>query len=286
MTTPVLEAVNKKYPALLVDIVGDKRSSSLLETFPYIKNIFNKNKRANLSEQLKFLQNLRRVKYDLILDLRTPFLPFLLKGKKKLVNSSKSNLEEHSVYKHFRIVNKILPNIDTPPSCKLYLPITTQKQVALVHDLKSKNDFFVIAPGANWSKKMWSGLKYGCLIDSVIKKKLVNEVILLGNAEDKKIELGHIENMDKVLDLRGQTKLLEAACIIHDAKLFIGNDSGLGHIAAGVGCKTLTLFGPGDHQRYRPWHNDGFVLLAPDSNLDNLTLNLVIDEVTGICSCE
>ena len=57
---------------------------------------------------------------DLILDLRTPFLPFLLRGKKRIMNYSCQYKNEHSVYQHFSIVKKILPNWKNPPPCKLY----------------------------------------------------------------------------------------------------------------------------------------------------------------------
>ena len=285
MTTPVLEAINKSFPTLVVDVVGDKRSSSLLEPFPYIRHIFNKNKKADVKEQFNFLRDLRRVKYDLILDLRTAFLPFLLKGRKKFINQSNSRFNEHSVYQHFRILNKLLPKLDKPPPCKLYLPTNIRKRMATIYNLKSSNDFFVIAPGANWSKKMWPGSKYGCLIDSILKNNIVSQVILLGNTDDKKIDLGLRRINDKIIDLRGKTKLLEAACIMRQAKLFIGNDSGLGHMAAGVACKTLTLFGPGDYRRYRPWHSGGSVLIAPESNLEKLVLDKVIKEIKEVSAC-
>ena len=35
--------------------------------------------------------------------------------------------------------------------------------------------------------------------------------------------------------------------------MFIGNDSGLMHLAAASGIPTLGLFGPSPERRYRPW---------------------------------
>jgi len=47
--------------------------------------------------------------------------------------------------------------------------------------------------------------------------------------------------------------LLTAYAALKRADLFIGNDSGLMHIAAAAGIPTIGLFGPSDERRYGPW---------------------------------
>ena len=107
----------------------------------------------------------------------------------------------------------------------------------------------------------------------------------VGSDSDAEIDLDLGTSASNILDMRGKTKLLEAVSIMNRAKLFVGNDSGLGHMAASVGCKTLTLFGPGNSQRYRPWHSEGTVLLAPNSKLKNLAVYDVLEKVKGIAAC-
>jgi ADP-heptose:LPS heptosyltransferase len=62
------------------------------------------------------------------------------------------------------------------------------------------------------------------------------EVVQLGNKHDPLIE--------GTIDLRGITKLKEAAAIIKKALFHLGTDSGLMHIAKAVGTKSIILFGP------------------------------------------
>ena len=71
-------------------------------------------------------------------------------------------------------------------------------------------------------------------------------------------------------DLRGLAGLL------HGADLFIGNDSGPGHIAAAVGTPTLTLFGPTDAETWAPRHPRARVLKAPDGHLPSLSVESVL----------
>ena len=50
----------------------------------------------------------------------------------------------------------------------------------------------------------------------------------------------------------GRLNLLEVYAYIKQCKIFIGNDSGLMHIAASSGICTLGLFGPSLESRYAP----------------------------------
>jgi ADP-heptose:LPS heptosyltransferase len=55
------------------------------------------------------------------------------------------------------------------------------------------------------------------------------------------------------IDLTGQADLLTAYACLQRARLYVGNDSGLMHLAAAAGAPTLGLFGPSDDRLYAPW---------------------------------
>jgi ADP-heptose:LPS heptosyltransferase len=56
-----------------------------------------------------------------------------------------------------------------------------------------------------------------------------------------------------VIDVAGEVDLLTAYAMLKRARLFIGNDSGLMHMAAAAGAPTLGLFGPSNEAVYGPW---------------------------------
>jgi ADP-heptose:LPS heptosyltransferase len=65
--------------------------------------------------------------------------------------------------------------------------------------------------------------------------------------------LRHVVLKTRLIDLVGKTDLLTAYACLKRASLFIGNDSGLMHLAAAAGAPTLGLFGPSDERHYAPW---------------------------------
>jgi ADP-heptose:LPS heptosyltransferase len=59
--------------------------------------------------------------------------------------------------------------------------------------------------------------------------------------------------------------LLTVYAALKRARLFIGNDSGLMHLAAAAGAPTLGLFGPSDDRLYAPWGQHARVVRGPRS---------------------
>jgi ADP-heptose:LPS heptosyltransferase len=65
------------------------------------------------------------------------------------------------------------------------------------------------------------------------------------------------------IDLAGRLSLSEAAACLARMSLFIGNDSGLMHLAAAAGTPTLGLFGPSPVDEYAPSGRRAGFVVAP-----------------------
>ncbi|MEC7225599.1 MAG: glycosyltransferase family 9 protein, partial [Candidatus Latescibacterota bacterium] len=68
------------------------------------------------------------------------------------------------------------------------------------------------------------------------------------------------------------------ASTLAQAQLFVGNDSGPGHIAAAVGTATLSLFGPTDPTLWAPRRETSRVLVAPMRELNELSVERAVEE--------
>jgi ADP-heptose:LPS heptosyltransferase len=62
----------------------------------------------------------------------------------------------------------------------------------------------------------------------------------------------------------GATTLGQTAALLEAADLFLGNDTGIAHLAAAVGTPVVVVFGPTDPRRYGPLPGSG-VAVAPEA---------------------
>jgi len=108
-----------------------------------------------------------------------------------------------------------------------------------------KDLLITIHPGASKIERAWHAERFGILCQNLIKAYPV-KIILLGTYEEKLLlekisSFCSSENMMIVvkLDLAEITQLLKVS------QLFIGNDSGLLHVASLAGTPVVGIFGPG-----------------------------------------
>jgi heptosyltransferase III len=129
----------------------------------------------------------------------------------------------------------------------------------------------VIHPGSGGKHKNWP-LQHFLEVAGIVEQRGRAVTWCRGPAEFPLPPPPH----DSILE---QIPLLELARVLAAAKLYIGNDSGITHLAAAVGCPTIVLFGPtnpivwaprGDHVtvvRGNPWPRVSTVLSAVDQKL-------------------
>ncbi len=277
MTTPVLEILHERYPEYLIDIVADIRSSELFNNCPYREKIFHKNKQLLLRGGLDLLLSLRKEKYKLCVDLRTDGFSYLINTQKR-ITKKKYPGGIHAVQHYLKHIDVTTKQYGDPPT-KIWLDA---KDRSFFDTLQTgaTDKILCIAPGANFPKKIWHYRNYIKLINGLSDR--FNNVYLLGSSKDFDTGETIKENAElELLNLCGKTTLLQAAAILERAELFIGNDSGLGHLAAAVNTPTVTIFGPGDPTRYAPWGKNARYL---DRNgmIEQITVNDVLETI-NVC---
>ena len=122
MTTPVLQALHELYPGAVVDIVGDQRSSVIFKHCPYRGKIFHKQKNSFLRGGPALIMDLWAQSYDLIVDLRTDGLAYLLPAGNRLTKLNRIKTGAHSVQQHLGIISKIYHS--DPPQCHVWISST------------------------------------------------------------------------------------------------------------------------------------------------------------------
>ena len=126
-----------------------------------------------------------------------------------------------------------------------------------------------LAPTANWPAKQWPIDRFAGLAAGLTEPggALAGASIAISAAAHERAQAEPLLREfpgDEVIDLIGCDLLTTAACFAR-ASLFVGNDSGLMHLAAAAGAPTLGLFGPTNERRYAPWGPRAAYLRTPQS---------------------
>ena len=278
MTTPVMEALHWLQPQAVMDIVTDARAAGLFEHCPYRGEIILKHKGARGT--LALVKYLRATRYDLIVDLRTDGLTLLLKGRRKLTRRGRRNNGTHAVERHFNVIGPYLQQAVIPP-LRVWL---TEAERGFARDRLAElpgQRWLALGPGARWVPKCWPPDNYIELVNRLGDR--IDAVILLGSRDDLPACRHIADNLTVPnKNLAGQTGLLQAAALLERAQVFAGSDSGLGHLAAAAGTPTVTVFGPGEPERYHPWHPRARWVQGDNHSIESVRVSQVVEQIRGL----
>ncbi len=131
-----------------------------------------------------------------------------------------------------------------------------------------------IGPTANWSAKTWRPGYFVDLIDRLTAPGGIlpgARIAVFGRDDERPMALRVIDSIpnERRIDLVGRLDLMDVGACLERAAFYVGNDSGLMHLAAAVGIPTLGLFGPSLDELYAPWGPLGAAVRA-DKSFDEI----------------
>ena len=127
------------------------------------------------------------------------------------------------------------------------------------HLAQTSSAYAVLFAGTRWPSKQWFA-KQMTECAKMLQAEHDLDVLVLGSAQDRELaRQAMLGASNRMVDLVGRTTLREAVGIIQRAKLAVGPDTGLMHIAAAVGTPVISLWGATDPARTGPF---GFADLA------------------------
>ena len=277
MTTPLLEALHQLYPCARMDVVADRRSSLLFSQCPYIDRVVHKDKKKPLRGGPALIGELRQRKYDIIVDVRTDGLAYLLRGKKRFTKWGARSYGKHAVERMMGVIRDLYGDRPIPPA-RIWYGDEHERYAGQVLSELPGDAWLAFAPAVALPAKLWPAGNYAALAHSL--RDLFTGVILLGGpGEERFAEAVKTGLSLPCVDTTGTADLLQAAALLKKAKLFVGSDSGLGHVAAGVGTPTLTIFSVDRPERCHPWGNKAAWLISEDGTARGVSATVVETQI-------
>jgi len=190
------------------------------------------------------------IRWDLVVSLRGPVLPWLLRARERRATTRRRSPHDHVVVWLARQLG-----IDPPPAPRLWLSARDSKEAALV---MGDRPVLAVAPAASWPGKQWPAERFGEVAQRLTASGAIlagARVAVFGRPSEQRQTAPVLAAIppDSRIDITDGRDLAQVAACLSRARLFIGNDSGLMHMAAAARAPTLGLFGPTPPVTHDPW---------------------------------
>jgi len=221
--------------------------SELFHDVPRLDNIIPLSKKKNGGHWFQLWRETYKKKWDRIVDLRSSGISYFLRARYRHVLKKS---DAHRVVAASEVLG-----LEAPAAPHIYL--LPDRQRLAVNEL-GPGPFVAVAPSANWSGKQWPIDRFVDLLKDLTGYGGLfrdHRILVLGAPNERKQIKPLLDAFagDKIIDNVGRSGLLSVYGYLTACDFFIGNDSGLMHMAAAAGIPTLGLFGPTDETRYAPW---------------------------------
>lgn len=284
LSTALIRNIKLEYPDAQIQVAVNPESADILAQNPDVARVHALPRAcsgpAKWSAQVRFARQLLAQPYDMLFSLTEGDRPALLAR----LSGAPMRLGYRSTNRMIRALrpyNRELHTRNDQKHCVLAdmellelagIPIRDLRTRAFwseddecrVEELMAPLDsrpFVAIHPVARWRFKSWNAPGFAQVIDGLHDRGYA--VVLTGGTsqrERQEIAEIHAAAGTSPLDLSGRTSLSQLACLLSQARAYVGVDTASMHIAAAVDTPVIALFGSTDRRIWHPW--DGEVMPA------------------------
>lgn len=251
LSTGLLGHLAETYPDAAITVATGPVPAQLFAAAPGLEQCIVLEKRRFAGHWAALWRQTVGRRWDMIVDLRRSALGYVLACK------SRHSIPPPDESCHrVRFIARTLGLEADPPAPRLW-PTEAQRTEA-AGLISERMPVLAIAPATNWRGKQWRAEYFAELAnrltapDGLLPKAPV-AVFAAANERDQAAPVLASLPEARRIDLVGTAGLGALGACLERCALFVGNDSGLMHMAAAAGTATLGLFGPSRETLYAPW---------------------------------
>jgi heptosyltransferase III len=214
-------------------------------------------------------------RWDLVVDIRGSALAYMVWAKRRAV------MRRRSGHKTAQLA-AVLGLRDPPLPVAWTWPDDRARAAAL---LPAGRPIVALGPTANWPPKAWPAEHFAMLFRRLEAGLLAGAraAVFAGPGEQERaLAEPLLAALPEAVDLCGRLTLPEVAACLARCALYVGNDSGLMHLAAAAGVPTLGLFGPTPAEEYAPAGRQAAAVVGPGPSISELSVSAVLNAATQL----
>lgn len=273
LSTPCLFALRRFLPNAQIDILVEDWVAPVLAGHPHVDNVVVL-ERAGMISRARAARQIRATGYDVVYNLHggttATFLtrasgarhrvglktyqyahlhnhqapsPLLVWGQQKT----------HSVEQQLALLGWTgVPVTDRP---RTHLVVTPEAAAAVNQRLEdaglAHRKIALIHPATAFATKQWAPEKFARVAETLAARGFAP--VAIGAPEDREILKSLLEHASVPIASLNLS-LPEVSALAARSEIFVGNDSGIAHIAAALGTRSVVIFGSSNVAHWRPWN--------------------------------
>lgn len=268
LATPSLIALKRFLPHAEIDILLEDWVAPVLDGFDAVDNVISVGKSP--ADRFKTVLKIRRRKYDVAINLHggpTALMFVRTSGARHRVGAASYQYPfiynhllpsatefwgqetAHSAEQQLALPGYIgVPVDDRPKTC---LVVTEKGRTARVSEWHKLGNYAILHPGTAFATKQWPVENFARTAEFLEQKGL--RIVAIASKNEASI-LDELKQASKVpIAMFDDLTLPEITALASKARVFVGNDSGIAHIAAAVSTPLVVVFGSSNRNSWRPW---------------------------------
>lgn len=255
ISSGLLREIVRQVPGARITVACGRPPAPLFRSAPNVERVIILDKKKFAGHWFGLWKQAARTHWDLVIDLRGSALGYLLRSKRRVVY----NRRWETGIRKVEVVSQLI-GADRALEPELFIDDLARAEAAAIVDPQlmrgaGPGPILALAPIASHAGKSWPSERWGLLVERLKADPRFDgwRFMLCGGPGDEEAAAPALAAAgDRGVDfVKGD--ILCAAAGLQRAALFVGNDSGLMHLAAAAGTPTLGLFGPTEWWLYRPW---------------------------------
>jgi heptosyltransferase-3 len=273
LSTPSLSALKRFLPHAKIDILLEEWVAPVLTGSPHVDKVITL-ERGSVASRARVAARLRANRYDVVYNLhggttatlltratgathRVGYQTYQYSWLHNHQSPSSSFLwgrdKTHSVEQQLALLGWTgVPVSDRPAT---HLAVTEAADCKIAERLQAQGieaaPFAVIHPAAAFDTKQWAATNFARVADKLAGQGLA--IVAISTAHELPVvEALKEDSAAEILQLTNLS-LPEVTALLARARLFVGNDSGIAHMAAAVETPAVVIFGSSNTAHWQPW---------------------------------
>lgn len=267
LATPALHALRRFLPNAQIDVLLESWVAPVLEGSTEVDRVFTV-ERGSTKARLKTAWELRRNGYDVAYNLHggtTATLLMRASGARRRVGFATYQYQNlltdaappsaqlwnrsptHSAEQQLALIGWTGVPVSDRPRSRLAVTPNAAAKIAML----TAKPYAVLHPAAAFATKQWATDNFARVSEHLHERGF--SVIAIASPKEKPI-VAQLQAAARV-PFKAYTDLTlpEVTALLANANLFVGNDSGLAHIAAATATPLVVIFGSSNVAHWRPW---------------------------------